>query len=153
MHTSRGNAIFLKDKPEETTRKVMQMYTDPTRLRANDPGHVKGNPVFDYLDIFEPDTDALNEMKTRYQAGKIGDVAVKEHLGKVMNKALAPLRERRQEYAAHPGRIIDILTAGTERARPVAQETLQEVMEKMGLNTHTTLKILEDTAVPKGVFC
>ncbi|MDX9863459.1 MAG: tryptophan--tRNA ligase [Anaerolineaceae bacterium] len=153
MHASRGNAIFLKDTPEETTRKVMQMYTDPTRLRATDPGHVEGNPVFDQLDIFEPDAVALNEMKSLYRAGKIGDVAVKEHLAQVMNEALAPLRERRQKYAAHPAQIIDILTAGTERARPVAQETLQEVMNKMGLSTHTALKALEDTPAPKGVFC
>ena len=153
MHTSRGNAIFLKDSQEETTSKVMQMYTDPTRLRATDPGHVEGNPVFDYLDIFEPDAVVLNEMKSLYRAGRIGDVAVKKHLAQVMNETLAPLRERRQYYAAHPGQIIDILTAGTERARPVAQETLQEVMDRMGLNTHTTLKALEDATVPKGVFC
>jgi tryptophanyl-tRNA synthetase len=140
MHTSRGNAIFLKDSPAETTRKVMQMYTDPTRLRATDPGHVEGNPVFDYLDIFETDAIVLNEIKTLYRAGKIGDVAVKKHLAKGMNETLAPLRERRQHYAAHPEQIIDILTAGTERARPVARDTLNEVIDKMGLNT---LKALE----------
>jgi len=139
MHTSRGNAIFLKDSPEETTRKVKQMYTDPTRLRASDPGHVEGNPVFDYLDIFETDTFVLNEMKDLYRAGKIGDVAVKAHLALVMNETLAPLRERRRQFASHPEQIIDILNAGTERARPVAKETLQEVMNKMGLST---LKVL-----------
>ncbi len=140
MHTSRGNAIFLKDSPAETTRKVMQMYTDPTRLRATDPGHVEGNPVFDYLDIFETDAIVLNEIKTLYRAGKIGDVAVKKHLAKGMNETLAPLRERRQHYGANPEQIIDILTAGTERARPVARDTLNEVIDKMGLNT---LKALE----------
>ncbi|MCD4672789.1 MAG: tryptophan--tRNA ligase [Anaerolineaceae bacterium] len=153
MHTSYGNAIYLKDTPEETTRKVMQMYTDPTRLRATDPGHVEGNPVFDYLDIFDPDANALDETKALYRAGKVGDVAVKEHLAQVMNDALAPLRERRQQYAARPSQLIDILNEGTGRARPVAQETLQEVMDKMGLNTHTVLKALADAIVPQGVFC
>ncbi len=54
MHTSYGNAIFLRDTPEETTRKVMSMYTDPTRIHANDPGHVEGNPVFAYHGCFQP---------------------------------------------------------------------------------------------------
>ena len=54
MHTSYGNAIYLRDTPEETTRKVMSMYTDPTRLHATDPGHVEGNPVFAYHDAFNP---------------------------------------------------------------------------------------------------
>jgi len=149
MHTSRGNAIFLKDSPEETNRKVMKMYTDPTRLRATDPGHVEGNPVFDYLDLFENDKAGLKEMKALYRAGKIGDVAVKQHLAQVMNASLAPLRERRQQYAAHPEQIIDILMAGTERARPVAQETLSEVMDKMGLST---LKVLDEEKNPEGVL-
>jgi tryptophanyl-tRNA synthetase len=153
MHTSRGNAIFLKDSPEETTRKVMQMYTDPTRLRATDPGHVDGNPVFNYLDIFEPDANALSEMKALYQAGRIGDVAVKMHLAQVMNESLAPLRERRQQYAKHPERIIDILVDGTERARPVAQGTLNEVMKKMGLNPHKAMQSLVESTTAQGVLC
>lgn len=149
MHTSRGNAIFLKDSPEETTHKVMKMYTDPTRLRAADPGHVDGNPVFEYLDIFEADAFVLNDMKDLYRAGKIGDVAVKQHLAQVMNESLAPLRERRQQYAERPEDIINILISGTERARPIAQETLAEVMDKMGLST---LKTLEKQIIPQGVL-
>lgn len=153
MHTSRGNAIFLKDTPEETTAKVMQMYTDPTRLRATDPGHVEGNPVFDYLDIFAPDAPAVAAMKGQYREGKIGDVAVKQHLAQVMNEALSPLRERRREFAARPSQLIEILNEGTERARPLAQETLQDAMDKMGLNTHKALEALEDTTLTTGLFC
>jgi tryptophanyl-tRNA synthetase len=55
MHASYGNTIALQDSPEETTRKVMNMYTDPTRIHTSDPGHVEGNPVFVYLDLFDPD--------------------------------------------------------------------------------------------------
>lgn len=63
MHTSYGNVIYLKDTPEETTRKVMDMYTDPTRVHATDPGHVEGNPVFTYLDAFHPDAAEVAELK------------------------------------------------------------------------------------------
>ena len=77
MHTSYGNALFLKDSPEETTRKIMSMYTDPTRLRATDPGHVEGNPVFAYLDSFDPDAAGVEQFKEMYRLGKVGDVALK----------------------------------------------------------------------------
>ena len=153
MHASYGNAIYLKDTPEETTAKVMQMYTDPSRLRATDPGHVEDNPLFEYLAIFEADAAALMQMKSLYQAGKIGDVAVKQHLAQVMNETLAPLRAARAEFAARPTQLIDILNEGTERARPVARETLQNVMDKMGLNTHKVLESLSDAAIPQGLFC
>lgn len=133
MHTSYGNAIFLKDTPEETTRKVMEMYTDPTRLHATDPGHVEGNPVFAYLDVFDPDAGALADLKQQYCAGRVGDVAVKQRLARLLNERLAPLRERRAEIASRPGDILDILEYGTARARPAAQETLESVQLRMGL--------------------
>ena len=83
MHTSYENAIYLKDTPEETTEKVMSMYTDPTRLRATDPGHVEGNPVFAYHDIFNPDKVEVEDYKNSYRAGKVGDVEVKRRLAEV----------------------------------------------------------------------
>ena len=67
MHTSYGNAIYLSDTPEETTRKVMSMYTDPTRIHSNDIGHVDGNPVFVYHDVFNPNPDEVEEFKLRYR--------------------------------------------------------------------------------------
>jgi tryptophanyl-tRNA synthetase len=134
MHTSYHNAIFLKDTPEETTKKVMQMYTDPTRLRATDPGHIEGNPVFEYLDIFDANKSGVDEMKALYREGKIGDVAVKQHLAAVMNDYLAPIRARRNELCNHRDRIVNILQSGTDAARPIAQATLKEVREKMHLN-------------------
>ena len=133
MHTSYGNVIALQDTPEETTTKVMNMYTDPTRIHASDPGHVEGNPVFAYHDLFNPDKEQVAEFKQLYQAGKIGDVAVKRRLAEALNEYLAPLRTRRQTLIAHPDDLIDILSAGTERARALAEQTLDEVMQKMGL--------------------
>jgi len=134
MHTSYGNAIFLKDTPEVTARKVMSMYTDPTRVHADDPGHVEGNPLFAYLDEFDADAGRVAEMKALYTLGKIGDVALKRHLAEVMNAALAPLRERRAEIAAHPEHIETVLQEGTLRAQQMARATLYEVMQKMGLS-------------------
>lgn len=133
MHTSYGNVIALKDSPEEVTAKVMNMYTDPTRIHATDPGHVEGNPVFAYHDLFNPDKDEVAEFKERYRAGKIGDVAVKRRLAGALNEYLAPLRSRREALIQQPDRLIEILSAGTVRARRLAESTLDEVMLKMGL--------------------
>ncbi|NLG71084.1 MAG: tryptophan--tRNA ligase [Chloroflexi bacterium] len=133
MHSSYGNTILLKDSPEETTRKVMNMYTDPTRIHATDPGHVEGNPVFAYHDIFNPDKAQVEEFKERYRQGRIGDVEVKRRLAEALNEYLAPIRQKRAELIAHPDDLRDILHEGTERARPLAEETLAEVMTRMGL--------------------
>lgn len=133
MHTSYGNAIFLGDTPEETSRKVMSMYTDPTRLHPTDPGHVEGNPVFALLEVFHPHAEDVEEIKSRYRLGRVGDVEVKRILAASLNKYLAPLRERRAEYMARPSELMEVLYGGTERARRIARQTLEEVYEKMGL--------------------
>jgi len=139
MHTSYNNAIFLRDTPEETTRKVMRMYTDPTRIHATDPGHIEDNPVFTYLDIFDPDKDQVAELKGLYLKGEVGDVEVKRYLAGVLNAALADHRQRRAQLAAHPKDVLDILQSGSNQARIVARETLEVVMEKMGLRTGLSL--------------
>jgi tryptophanyl-tRNA synthetase len=133
MHTSYGNAIHLRDSAEDTTRKVMNMYTDPTRLRATDPGHVEGNPVFAMLDVFHQDKAQLADLKARYTEGRVGDVEVKGILAQSMNDYLAPLRDRRAAYMAQPSQLMEILYSGTQRAKGIAQNTLAEVYEKMGL--------------------
>lgn len=132
MHSSYGNSIRLGDTPEETTKKVMSMYTDPNRIHATDPGTVEGNPVFDYHDIFNPNQDEVDDFKQRYREGKVGDVEVKRRLAEALNDYLAPLRERRKEYS-HAKKVLQVLADGTEAARPVVQATLAEAMEKMGL--------------------
>ena len=152
MHTSYGNQIYLKDTEEETTRKILNMYTDPSRLHATDPGHVEDNPVFTYLDLFDPDEVGVEELKGLYRGGKVGDIAVKQHLASVLNDYLRPLRERRSEFANHPSEVLDVLYAGTERARPVAEETLFTVQEKMGLNLKATLTG-RFNQIPSGIYC
>lgn len=156
MHTSYGNSISLKDSPEDTTRKVMQMYTDPTRIHADDPGHVEGNPVFAYLDVFDPHKEEITKLKEHYRAGRVGDVEVKRRCAVAVNTYLAPLRTKREEIATHPADVLDLLRTGTQRARPVAQATLEEVMRLMGLSAGLSLgekSILADTRFLKGTFC
>jgi tryptophanyl-tRNA synthetase len=133
MHTSYGNAIFIKDSAEETTQKIKRMYTDPTRIHASDPGHIEDNPVFTYFDIFDSDLARVEKLKETYRAGQVGDVEVKRLLASVVNDYLAPMRQRRAELAAHPDFVFEILAQGTQQARLVAHETLDEVMHRMGL--------------------
>lgn len=153
MHTSYGNAIYLRDTAEETTRKVMSMYTDPTRLRATDPGHVEGNPVFAYHDIFNPDKAEVEDIKTRYRAGKVGDVEVKQRLADVLNDYLGPLRERREELISQPKMLLEVLFSGTVKAKFVAKETLEKTHQKIGLMHSQSFseKVLANNI--SGIFC
>jgi len=133
MHTSYGNAIYLSDDSQTVEEKVMSMYTDPTRIHTTDPGHVEGNPVFTYHDIFNQDREEVEELKARYRAGRVGDVEVKRRLVRALDHYLTPLREKRREFAARPDYVWGALREGTSRARPIAQATMTEVREKMGL--------------------
>ena len=134
MSKSLGNTIDLKDDAATVTKKVMSMYTDPTRLRATDPGHVEGNPVFIYHDAFNPDTAEVDDLKERYSAGAVGDVEVKQKLAAALNAFLDPIRERRAMYEAEPRLVREALRRGTEHARGVAQETMADVRSALMLN-------------------
>lgn len=138
MSKSLNNAIFLSDDPATVEKRVMSMYTDPTRIRATDPGHVKGNPVFIYHDIFNPNVEEVNDLKKRYRAGRVGDVEVKKKLAAALNAFLDPIRQRRAEFAARPGLVEEIIHAGSARARREAVETLRLAREAMGLNYFRT---------------
>ncbi len=85
MSKSYGNAIDLSDDAETVRKKVMSMYTDPKRVRADVPGTVEGNPVFMYHDAFNPDADEVEDLKSRYRAGNVGDVEVKKKLAAALN--------------------------------------------------------------------
>ncbi len=136
MGKSLNNAIFLTDTPEDVEKKVMSMYTDPTRLKVTDPGHVEGNPVFIYLDAFGTDDDKpqTTNYKLLYSKGQVGDVEVKKFLVKVLNNFLDPIRKRRAEYENKPELVDKILKEGTEKARIEAQKTLLEVKKAMKID-------------------
>ncbi|MEK7611642.1 MAG: tryptophan--tRNA ligase [Patescibacteria group bacterium] len=133
MSKSLGNVIYLSDPAETVKHKVMMMYTDPTRARATDPGHVEGNPVFIYHDAFNPDKNEVADLKERYLKGKVGDIEVKEKLVKALNSFLDPIRSRRLGYEKNPGKVIEIIRTGTEKASQLAVSTLAEVREKLKL--------------------
>jgi tryptophanyl-tRNA synthetase len=127
MSKSIGNTIHLSDDPETVKKKVMQMYTDPKRVRADIPGTVEGNPVFLYHDAFNPDTAEVDELKARYRAGKVGDVEVKTKLARVLNARLDPIRTRRADLVAKPSALRDILMDGSRKARGIAEQTMDRV--------------------------
>ncbi|TDI87028.1 MAG: tryptophan--tRNA ligase [Caldithrix sp.] len=133
MSKSLNNAIFLSDDGETVRQKVMKMYTDPTRLRATDPGHVEGNPVFMYHDAFNTDKEEVEDLKDRYRKGKVGDVEVKKKLIDVLYTFLEPVRERRRAYESKPGLIRDILHHGTEVVTREGRETIRLMRDAMGM--------------------
>jgi|SRR5579884_454897 tryptophanyl-tRNA synthetase len=135
MSKSLGNVILLSDDPKTVERQVMRMYTDPTRIHATDPGHVRGNPVFVYHDAFNDNKEEVADLKRRYRAGKVGDVEVKRKLAAALNRFLEPIRERRAYYEARPKLVDEIVLAGMHRAGSEARETLRLAREAMGF-TH-----------------
>lgn len=134
MSKSRNNAIYLKDSSVEVAKKVMRAFTDPTRIHATDPGHIEGNVVFTYLDAFHSNKKEVEELKRRYQDGKIGDVAVKKILIDTLNNFLDPIRERRKEFESNPRIIKNIITDGIEKTQKEAKTTLALVREAMHLD-------------------
>jgi len=133
MSKSLGNAILISDPPAAVRERVMQMYTDPNRVRADIPGRVEGNPVFIYHDAFNEDRAEVDDLKERYRAGRVGDVEVKKKLIRALEGFLAPVRERRAALAARPRIVDEILHAGNEAVRDVARETMERVRDAMGL--------------------
>ncbi len=143
MSKSLGNCIYLSDSKDEVWQKVRSMYTDPTHLNVSDPGHVEGNAVFTYLDAFSTDQDFadfwpeyqnLDELKEHYQRGGLGDMKCKKFLNEVLNKFLDPMRQRRAELEQDIPEICNILKKGTEQAREVAAQTMDEVRRAMRIN-------------------
>lgn len=134
MSKSLGNAIFLSDLPEEVTKKVMSMYTDPDHVRVEDPGKIEGNTVFTYLDVFDPDKAEVARLKEQYQKGGLGDVKVKKYLAHVLNTMLDPIRARRAEFAKDSDAVMKMLKESTLKARETAAVTMKEVRHAIKLD-------------------
>lgn len=134
MSKSLGNCIYLSDDKDTVNQKIMNMYTDPNRIHPTDPGEIEGNPVFIYLDFFNPDQAEIEDFKARYKAGKIGDVEVKKRLSEVINKFLEPIRSKRLGLAKDPDSIDQIMQSGTAKAFKEAEKTMQKVRKAMKIN-------------------
>jgi tryptophanyl-tRNA synthetase len=150
---SLDNVIYLSDDAETVERKVRTMYTDPNRIRADVPGRVEGNPVFIYHDAFNSNAAEVADLKARYRAGQVGDVEVKQKLASAINTFLDPIRERRERFAAQPGLVGDILSAGNARMRSESRETVTLVREAMGFADFEVPRVAE-SVLPSGlVYC
>jgi len=134
MSKSLGNCIYLSDTADAVRKRVMSMFTDPTRIHPTDPGHVEGNPVFTYHDAFNPDKAEVEDLKDRYRKGTVGDVEVKERLYRALENFLAPIRERRVALGSNRARVREIVMEGTRKGRALAQATMEEVRDAMHLS-------------------
>lgn len=134
MSKSAGNAIYLTDDTKTVEKKVKGMYTDPKRVHANIPGTVEGNPVFQLLDAFSLEKEKVEGYKTRYRQGDVSDVEVKEYLICVLEKFLAPIRERRKEFEKDHNLVEEILYDGSLKMIDVGNDTLKEMKSAMGVS-------------------
>lgn len=133
MSKSLGNTLTLGASADDISKAVHAMYTDPNHLRVSDPGQIEGNVVFTYLDAFHPDAAQVAAMKEHYQRGGLGDRQCKKELEACLQTLLEPIRERRLQFSADKAALMEILQAGTEKAREVTQQTLAEVKRGLGL--------------------
>lgn len=142
MSKSLGNCIYLSDTSEEVTKKVMTMYTDPNHIKIEDPGDTKNNPVFMYLEAFSndehfakylPEFKNLEDLKTHYEQGGVGDVKIKKFLANVLNDVLTPIRERRAIYENNIEAVYKMLEEGSQKARAKSEEVLTRVRKAIGV--------------------
>jgi len=141
MSKSLGNTVLLAEEPADLEQKVKQAYTDPKKVRKDDPGRPEadesdGHPgcvVWEYHRKFNP--AEADDIAVRCRAGQLGCVADKKRLAQVMAEVLAPIRERRRRWEQDPDAVRDVLRDGTRRAREVARETMDQVRSAMGVKS------------------
>lgn len=131
MSKQLGNDVELALSPEETLRKIMTAVTDPARRYREDPGHPEVCNVYRLHGYFNP--TQTSEIAEQCRTAKIGCVDCKTLLAEKINASLAPLRQRRMEFAAKPEYVREVLADGARRASVIAKETIKEVKQKMGL--------------------
>jgi tryptophanyl-tRNA synthetase len=136
MSKSQGNVILLSDSEKTVEKKVRSIYTDPNRIRADIPGKIEGNPVFQYLDAFTNNDSNIKDFKERYSTGNIGDVEIKNYLSKTLNNFLAPIREKRAYYEQNLPLVEEALDKGVNNARKMANETMVLVRDKMKISSY-----------------
>ena len=155
MSKSLGNCIYLSDDEKTAQQKIMNMYTDPTHIKISDPGHLEGNTVFTYLEAFSkpedfakylPEYKNLDELKEHYTRGGLGDVKIKRFLNSIVQAELEPIRARRREYEKDIAAVYDILKVGSDKAREVAEATLQDVKNAMQINYFADKDLIEAQA-------
>ena len=154
MSKSLGNCIYLSDSAKTVKKQVNgKMFTDPTHLRIEDPGHTEGNVVFTYLDAFctdahfaeyLPEYANLEEMKEHYRRGGLGDGVCKKFLINVLEEELSPIRAERAKWEADIDAVYDILLEGTMKARETTNRTLERVRKAMRIDYFDDRRIVKE---------
>ena len=133
MSKSYGNDISLSDTPEEITKKIKTMMTDPARKRRTDPGNPEVCPVFAYHKIYSP-AETIQTVDRECRVAGIGCIDCKKWMSERLIENLSPLLQRRQEYAARTDEIKDIIADGNLRANVVASQTMDQVRDAVQLS-------------------
>ena len=154
MSKSLDNCIYLSDDFKTVKKQVNgKMFTDPTHLRIEDPGHTEGNMVFAYLDVlctndhfaeYLPDYANLEEMKDHYRRGGLGDGICKKFLINVLEESLRPIRTERAKWEVDIDTVYDILLAGTTKARETTNATLARVQKAMRIDYFDNRRIISE---------
>ena len=132
MSKSLGNVILLSDSPDEIKKKMSQAVTDPQKIRRNDPGHPEVCLVFHaYHRKFSP--AEVPQIERDCRSGALGCVDCKRNASAHISEYLAPIREKRAFYEAHPDEVKDVLQEGERRAKEEAKRTMTEVHDAMGI--------------------
>jgi tryptophanyl-tRNA synthetase len=124
MSKSYGNAIVLAEEPQDIEQKVKQMFTDPKKIRALDPGHPEGCVVYAFHTIYNPEVKVREK---QCKAGEVGCVECKKLVAEMLKNALAPIREKRERLIREKGLVDDILNEGKKKAAQIAEQTMEEV--------------------------
>lgn len=132
MSKSYGNTIFLREDPDSVTKKIRTMQTDPARVRRTDPGDPEKCPVWQFHQIYSDQATCAWVQEGCRSAG-IGCLECKQPVVDAVLKEQGAMRERAQPYVDDPSLVRNILADGCERARKLAQETMRDVREAMGL--------------------
>ncbi len=141
MSKSLNNCIYLSDDENTIKKKVNSIMSFPRNIE--DPGIIEGNVLFTYLNVFAtdehfkkyyPEFNNITELTNAYKKGGIGDGRIKQFLNEVMQDTIRPFRERRHEFEGQIPMLVEILNNGTKHANEIANQTLEEVKEAMGIN-------------------
>ena len=133
MSKSYGNTIALRDDRDTITKKIRTMPTDPARVRRTDPGNPDKCPVWQFHQVYSDDVTREWVVKGCKSAG-IGCIECKQPVIDGILKEQEPMRERAQQYLDDPSLVRAIVADGCDKARKLAQETMRDVREEMGLS-------------------
>ncbi|MEO5677226.1 MAG: tryptophan--tRNA ligase [Usitatibacter sp.] len=133
MSKSYDNAIMLREAPEAVTQKIRKMQTDPARVRRTDPGEPERCPVWN-LHLVYSDTGIKDWVLNGCRTAGIGCLECKQPVIDSINAELKPIRERAGQYEEDPTLVRNVIQDGCEKASDLANETMRDVREAMGLN-------------------